>query len=60
MAKKRADILMVEQGLTDSRQKAQAMIMAGQVYFGERRCDKAGLTLEEGTPLRFEAGLCHM
>ena len=51
MAKKRADILMVEQGLTDSRQKAQAMIMAGQVYFGERRCDKAGLTLEEGTPL---------
>ena len=51
MAKKRVDVLMVEQGLAESRQKAQAMIMAGQVYFGERRCDKAGLTLEEGAAL---------
>lgn len=51
MAKKRADVLLVEQGLAESRQKAQAIIMAGQVYAGERRCDKAGLTLEEGTVL---------
>lgn len=51
MTKKRVDVLMVERGLVESRQKAQAMIMAGQVYFGERRCDKAGLTLEEGTVL---------
>ena len=35
----------------ESRQKAQAVIMAGQVYSGERRLDKAGLALEEGTPL---------
>ena len=51
MAKKRLDVLLVEQGLADSRQKAQAMIMAGQVYAGERRCDKAGQTLAEGTVL---------
>ncbi len=51
MAKKRIDVLMVEQGLAESRQKAQAIIMAGQVYAGERRCDKAGLTLDEGTLL---------
>ena len=51
MAKKRLDILMVERGLAESRQKAQAIIMAGQVYSGERRCDKAGLTLEEDAPL---------
>ena len=51
MAKKRLDMLLVEQGLADSRQKAQAMIMAGQVYAGERRCDKAGQTLDEGIVL---------
>lgn len=51
MAKKRLDVLLVERGLADSRQKAQAMIMAGQVYAGERRCDKAGQTLDDGTVL---------
>ena len=51
MAKKRLDVLMVEQGLAESRQKAQAIIMAGQVYSGERRMDKAGLTLDENTLL---------
>ena len=51
MAKKRLDILMVEKGLAESRQKAQAIIMAGQVFSGDRRMDKAGLTLEEETPL---------
>ena len=51
MAKKRLDVLLVERGLADSRQKAQAMIMAGQVYAGERRCDKAGQSLDEETVL---------
>ena len=51
MAKKRVDLLLVERGLADTRQKAQAVIMAGQVYTGERRCDKPGLTLEEDAPL---------
>ncbi|MBD5098857.1 MAG: TlyA family RNA methyltransferase [Clostridiales bacterium] len=51
MAKKRVDLLLVERGLMESRQKAQAVIMAGLVYSGERRCDKPGLTLDETAPL---------
>lgn len=51
MAKKRVDLLLVERGLIESRQKAQAVIMAGLVYSGERRCDKPGLALEETAPL---------
>ncbi len=51
MAKKRVDALLVERGLADSRQRAQAVIMAGQVYTGERRCDKAGMALDEDAPL---------
>ncbi len=47
MAKKRLDVLLVERGLAESRHKAQALIMAGQVYIGERKCDKAGLAVEE-------------
>ena len=51
MAKKRLDVLMVEKGLVESRQKAQAIIMSGQVYSGEKRLDKAGMTLDEDTAL---------
>ena len=51
MAKKRVDVLLVERGLIDSRQRAQAVIMAGQVYTGGRRCDKAGMALDEDAPL---------
>lgn len=51
MAKKRLDVLMVEQGLAESRQKAQAIIMAGQVFVGDRRCDKAGAAFSEDTVL---------
>ena len=57
MAKKRLDVLLVERGLAESRQKAQAVIMAGQVFSGERRYDKPGLTLEEGTPLEVRGQL---
>ena len=57
MAKKRVDLLLTERGLAETRQKAQALIMAGQVYSGERRCDKPGLTLEEDAPLEVRGGL---
>ena len=39
--KERADVAMVRRGLAASREKAQAMIMAGEVYVGERRINKA-------------------
>ena len=49
--KKRLDILMAEAGLAPSREKAKALIMAGSVYVGGQRCDKAGTPFEEGAPI---------
>lgn len=51
MAKKRLDIMVVERGLAESRQKAQALIMAGQVFSGDRKLDKAGMAVNEDIPL---------
>lgn len=45
--KKRLDVAMTEQGLAESRQKAQAVIMAGQVFVDEQRVDKAGAPVTE-------------
>ena len=47
MAKKRLDVMMTEQGLAESRQKAQAIIMAGQVYVNDQKVDKAGAPVAE-------------
>jgi len=40
--KLRLDKLMVERGMTPSRERAQALIMAGQVVVGDHAVDKAG------------------
>ena len=45
--KKRLDILLVEQGLATGRDKAKALIMAGQVYVNGQKCDKAGEEYKE-------------
>ena len=47
MAKKRLDVAVAEQGLAESRQKAQAIIMAGQVYVNGQKVDKAGAPVKE-------------
>src|SRR5216110_826221 len=49
--KRRADQLLVEQGLAESRAKAQALILAGLVSAGGRRVDKPGTALDEATSL---------
>jgi 23S rRNA (cytidine1920-2'-O)/16S rRNA (cytidine1409-2'-O)-methyltransferase len=49
--KRRADQMLVERGLVDSRTRAQALILAGKVFSGERRVAKAGDMLAEDTPL---------
>src|SRR4051812_33013683 len=41
-SKERADKLLVDRGLAPTRARGQAMILAGQVYSGTRRIDKAG------------------
>ncbi len=43
LEKKRLDVLVVERGLADSREKAQAMILAGEVRVNGSRSDKAGM-----------------
>src|SRR3954468_3797183 len=50
-AKRRADQLLVEQGLAESRARAQALILAGQVFSDGKRIDKSG------TPLPLETVL---
>ena len=45
--KKRLDIMMVEQGLAPSREKAKAYIMAGEVYVNGQKEDKAGSMFAE-------------
>ena len=42
MPKLRLDLLLVARGLAESRTKAQALIMAGLVYHGQQKLDKAG------------------
>src|SRR3954465_15985532 len=51
MPKLRADQLLVERGLAESRTRAQALIMAGLVFAGERKIDKSGQTLADDTVL---------
>jgi 23S rRNA (cytidine1920-2'-O)/16S rRNA (cytidine1409-2'-O)-methyltransferase len=51
IAKSRADQLLVEQGLAESRAKAQAMILAGVVSCAGRRIDKPGEQLAGGAAL---------
>ena len=51
MAKPRADQLLGDRGLVESRTRAQALILAGKVYSGDRRVEKAGQALAEDAPL---------
>lgn len=50
--KVRADALLLESGLAESRSKAQALILAGDVFSGETRIDKPGSLVPRENPLR--------
>jgi 23S rRNA (cytidine1920-2'-O)/16S rRNA (cytidine1409-2'-O)-methyltransferase len=43
--------LLVDRGLVETRARAQALILAGKVFTGDRRIDKAGQQLSPDTPL---------
>lgn len=45
--KKRLDILVYEKGFAESREKAKAIIMAGQVYVDNQKADKCGTSYDE-------------
>ncbi len=58
--KERLDVLLVKRGLAESREKAKAIIMTGNVFVKEQREDKAGSTFDEdvvievkGTPMKY-------
>lgn len=58
--KERLDVLLVKRGVAESREKAKAIIMTGNVFVEEQREDKAGSTFAEdaqirikGTPMKY-------
>ena len=54
--KKRLDILVYEKGFAESREKAKAIIMAGQVYVDNQKADKCGSAYDENAKrIRLEA-----
>src|ERR1700685_2126616 len=50
--KSRLDKFLVEQGLAASRERAQALILAGKVLVDEQRIDKAGAQVEASAAIR--------
>ena len=54
MARERVDQLVVAQGLAPTRAKAQALILAGEVFAGERRLEKPGTLVAADTALRLK------
>ena len=47
----RLDKLLLEKNLAPTRQKAQALIAAGQVLVNDRRADKAGTMVEDSVDI---------
>jgi len=50
--KARLDKLLVERGLAPSRERAQALILAGKVLVNEQKIEKAGTSIDSGSTLR--------
>ena len=55
--KKRLDVRMAETGLAESRQKAQALILAGAVSVDGRRVDKPGAAVADGAEIAVKQSL---
>jgi 23S rRNA (cytidine1920-2'-O)/16S rRNA (cytidine1409-2'-O)-methyltransferase len=54
-ARVRADLALVERGLAPSREKARALILAGEVLAGDRPVDKAGELVDGAAELRLRS-----
>jgi 23S rRNA (cytidine1920-2'-O)/16S rRNA (cytidine1409-2'-O)-methyltransferase len=50
--KTRLDKLLVERGLVSTRERAQALILAGRVLVGEQKLDKPGHSVPDDAPVR--------
>jgi 23S rRNA (cytidine1920-2'-O)/16S rRNA (cytidine1409-2'-O)-methyltransferase len=53
----RADLLLVERGLAETRNRAQALILSGRVFSGARRIEKPGTRLDPESPLSIKESL---
>ena len=56
--KKRLDVLLTEQGYADTRSKAQAIIMSGNVYVNGQKADKPGISYEETVEIEVKGAVC--
>ncbi len=56
--KKRLDVLLAERGHADTRTKAQAIIMSGQVYVDGQKADKPGVSYEESADIEVRGVSC--
>ena len=56
--KKRLDVLLVERMYADTRSKAQAIIMSGNVYVNGQKADKAGTSFEETVDIEVRGAVC--
>ena len=56
--KTRLDILLTQRGLAESRAKAQALIMSGQVYVDGQKADKAGAAFTDEAQLEVRGSAC--
>ena len=56
--KKRLDVLLVERLYADSRTKAQAIIMSGNVYVNGQKADKPGISYEESVEIEVRGATC--
>ena len=56
--KERLDVLLVEKGYFDSRAKAQAVIMSGDVYVDGQKADKAGVSYDTEANIEVRGSVC--
>ena len=56
--KKILDVLLVEQMYAETRSKAQAIIMAGQVYVNGQKADKPGTSYDETVQIEVRGAVC--
>ena len=56
--KERLDVLLVQRGLCDSRSRAQALIMSGEVYVEGQKCDKAGTAVDSEANIEVRGNHC--
>ncbi|MDR1299209.1 MAG: TlyA family RNA methyltransferase [Oscillospiraceae bacterium] len=56
MSRVRLDILLTQRGIFDSRERARAAIMSGEVFVDGHRAEKPGTAVDEGLPVEYRGG----